>query len=501
MRWSSPAVTLLVYGWSLAWILSRHFQDIPPGNDSAYYLVSSKGFAEGQPYVDLSNPMPGSGALLGPPVFPWLLSLYWRFLHPNLFLLKMLIAAVMALAPVAAFHWMKLHLPMAAAMIGALAFGCSYQYVVQGNSIMTESIYCPVLYLALYLSHRGLQEGGGAQAGGGKRAWWAMTAWVAIARTRVVGWFFLAAFMALAAKRRLWGVIAAGAAFSLALLAIERWLSAGVRVMRYTDGLFTGKYPILVEFGRGVESLARNLATTVYDFATSINAHILFPWFYELGAMSKTKRAACLAVFLWTAWGVWLVCRENRAIRPWLASVFLACVPTFLIFQSHDSFRYLMPFFPFLFLFFLAPFRAIAAGERPGYLRRLPAAACALVLFGQAAGSYRHDFETEYIDYPREFSALHDSLAARSPLPEVVLSPDAFYTYLRTDLPSIHFQGRHELEYARVRSEGKETWALCGPRNDWICDRWKYQGVVYADPPLAVSGSWRLLRVERWPGR
>ncbi|MDQ3002509.1 MAG: hypothetical protein M3Y08_14770 [Fibrobacterota bacterium] len=499
MPWRSAAVSLLVFAWSLGWILSRHFEDIPPGNDSAYYLVSSKGFALGRPYEDLSNPMPGSGSLLGPPVFPWVLSLYWRVLHPNLSLLKMLIAAVMALAPVAAFHWLRLQLPPALALMGALAFGCSYSYIVQGNSVMTESIYCPMVYLALYLSQRGIQGESGPQETGRKRTWWAMLLWVVIARTRVAGWFFLAVFAALAANRRMWALIAAGAAGACAMLAIERWLSAGVRVMKYTDDLFTGKFPILVEFRVGVEALARNLATTGYDFATSINGHILFPWFYEMVAMSKAKRAACLLVFLWSAWGVWLAWRENARLRPWIASVFMASVPTFLIFESHDSFRYLMPFFPFLFLFFLAPFRYIAAPGPSAALRGLPVAACAVLLFGQAAASFRHDFETEYIDYPAEFSALHDSLLIRTPGPAVCLSPDAFYTYLRTDLPSVHFQGRHDIAYARARAEGKETWALCGPRNEWICDLWKYQGIVYADPPVAVSGSWKLLKVERWP--
>jgi hypothetical protein len=60
-------------------------------------------------------------------------------------------------------------------------------------------------------------------------------------------------------------------------------------------------------------------------------------------------------------------------------------------------------------------------------------------------------------------------------------------------------QSRHPLEYVRPLAQGKETWAICGPRNDYFCEEWERKGVVFGNPPLKRTAYWRLLRVESWP--
>lgn len=496
------AATLLVlYAWSLGWILSRQFADIPPGNDSAYYLTSAQGFAAGLPFRDLSSPDPQAGALLGPTFFPLLLSLYWLFLSPNLPALKCMVALIMAIAPVAAYLWMRLHIPARLAFLSALAFGASYIFVVQGNSIMTECVFCPLLYLGLWMSQRnesapGLRE---IPAPGRARSWAALIPWVLIARTRVSGWFFLGVFAFLSGRRGKWPLAAAAVLAAAAWVVLEKSLSRGVRVIRYTDGLFTDIYPILVDPWLGTVALARNLWDNLWGFASANAAHILFPYIYSLSAMSATKRLACLAVFLWTAWGLVIAVRRRKSLNPWLLAAFLASVPTFVIFRPHDSFRYLMPFFPFLMVFFLEPWIHLSERARAGWRRSLPMVAGLVVVVGQAMHSLGHDFESEFLSYSSDFAALHAFLLAEKSRPDICLSPDAYYTYLKTGCPTFNLQERHPLGYVMPIAKGKETWAICGWRNDYYCEEWERKGVVFAMPPLMTSGPWRLMRVERWP--
>ncbi|HKP97951.1 MAG TPA: hypothetical protein VJ385_19620 [Fibrobacteria bacterium] len=500
------AVPLFLFAWSLAWILSRRFEGYPPGNDSCYYLVTAKGIAAGRAYQDLSSPDPAAGTLLGPSFFPAALSLYWSFLDPHLGLLKTLVAMLMATAPVFAFLWLRYFLAFPLALMVSLAFGSAYTFIVQGNSVMTECVFCPLLYAGLWLSRRdaarkaedGGEAGNPAGRRAGREAWMGAILWVILARTRVVGWCFLAIFLASAGRRKRWALAGASTASAAAWVALERLSARGIRVMQYSDGMFTGMYPILVDFKAGVLALAGNLGANLWALIGSTGAHILFPYGYEAFAMGKPKRAVCVAVFLITAWGFLLAWKRRKELRPWLAAVVLSSVPTFLIFHAHDSFRYLMPFFPFQALFFLEPFLAAAAPAAPAWRKRLPALACAVLLANQAWGSLRHDFETEFIDYPRDFTALHRAIASGPAKPDLCLSPDAYYTYLRTGCPAFHLIGRHPLAYVAPIARGKEAWAICGPRNDYYCEYWTGQGVVFG-PPLKVSGSWRLMRVERWP--
>lgn len=485
-----------IYAWTVAWILAFRFGDLPPGNDSGQYLVLAKGIATGRPFADLSSPDPQAGGLLGPALFPFLLSLYWRFPAPDLGALKLAVALAMGAAPAAAFLWMRKHLDFIPALLAALAFGCSYMLIVQGNSVMTECVFTPLFYLALWASAKGSESGANRWAAA------AMIAWAAVARTRVIGWIFFFGFAAAAIRGRKGRWLIPGLVLAAAWLAWERILARDARPTRYTDGLFTDIFPVLTRPWEGLMALARNLGGNLYDFSTAIAGHILAPIWYEAFAMSAAKRAGCLALFLWTAWGLWLTWKSRPALRPWIAMMLLAQIPTFVIFHSHDAFRYLMPFFPFLALFWLAPWEALGrrlAAGRP-WARHLPAASMALLLAAQAAGSWRHDFASEYIDFPDEFASVHDAILALPARPEVCLSGDAYYTWLKIGCPSFQFWGtRHPMPYMREHAMGKETWAICGPRNDYFCDGWASKGMAFGKPVLRTAHGWELRRVEAWP--
>lgn len=431
---------------------------------------------------------------MGPSLFPALLSLYWIFLAPHLEWLQILIALVIGLAPPLACLWMQTLVATPLAFCIALAFGACYAFIVQGNSIMTESVFCPMLYGALWLTARGGAEAG--RAAPRTASWTAALLWVAMARTRVAGWFFLGAFAWIAARRGWKALALVALGLAAAWSALERVLASGVRAHGYTAGVFTVQYPILTDPIRGAKALAANFADNLWNFAGAIYAHLLFPWIYEAFSMGKAKRALCLAVFLISAWGLLLRIRRHPALRPWIAAVAASLLPTFLIFQPHDNFRYLMPLFPFLALCFLAPFEA-SATVTAGWRKAMPLAMAALLAAGQAAASLSHDFETEFIDYPREYAAIHDSLLAMPTRPDLCLAPDFHYTYLRTGIKTLHMESRHKLVYVQPLARGKEAWAICGPRNEYFCRAWEARGVAY--DTLKRAGTWSLLRIAKWP--
>ena len=503
--WKRAVFPLVIYAWALAWILSRHFPHLPASYDSTYYLVSAKGFATGEYYKDFSTPDPHMGALLGPSFYPLLLSLYWRFLDPHLLALQILTAMVMAAAPVMAFFWLRLWLEPILALLISLAFGSSYMFIVLGNSFMTEVVFTPLLYAGMWLTYRSLQAGESRRNAGenrrnGSLGWIAMLLWVMLARTRVVGWIFFAVFSGLAAKGRRWLLLGAGLALAGAWVALERIMAIGAQATTYLGGMFTKTYPIEVDFWKGLRIWGAEVWHNIHSFTTSICAHILFPFFYDLMEMNKAKRLACLAVFLWTLWGACVTWLRWKDLRPWLAAALLASLPTLLIFLTNDSFRYHVPYFPFFAFFFVAPFLRMGESSPSAWKKKLPLFACLAILVSQSLHALDHDFDTEFITMPKEFDAIHDSLLATPGRPDICLSPVNYYTYLRTGIPSLQNQGKHELEYVTGLSRGKEVWAICGPNNDYLCEDWERKGVVLENPPLKRAGDWRLHRVLAWPG-
>jgi hypothetical protein len=440
--------------------------------------------------------------------------LYWRFLEPNLTALKLLIACVITAAPPLAYLWLRRTLPRASAAVIAAAFGASWEFIVMGNSIMTESVFLPLLYAGLCLTDRaglfafdsagnatGHQIGEDTEAEGRTRseniaALFAAVVWVATARTRVIGWGFLAVFLFLLARKRKWEIAAGTAAAAAAWAGLERFMARGVRVSHYTDTLFDRKYPVQLDVWLGIKALAVNLGHSLFDFATAVAGHLAFPFLYELGPMDRAKRVACVAVALWAIAGAWLTWRRRPAWRPWLAAAAFASIPTFLIFQSHDSFRYHLPFFPLLLVFLLAPFEG-----RGKTAIRASALVAACLLLAQIAGSWRHDFESDLMDYPWEFRDINDSLLTRPDRPEVCFTQDPYYTWLRTGCPSLPNVGRREPGDFRSIAEGKNALIICGPGNDFVCDRWRGDGMVFAEPPLFENRYFQAYRIEAWPSR
>lgn len=495
----------------MGWILSKGFPDYPPGNDSCLYLTMAKGFAQGTGYQDVTSPDPHAGTLQSPSFWPLLLSLYWRLPHASLLTLKLVNAFLLCLAAIPCFFWLRLFLPELPAFLIVVAVASSWVNVFLGNSFMTETVFMPLLYCGLLLSQRGIASGGDARGGTGMR-WGALIVWTLTARTRVVGWVFWGTYLFLLGRRKEWIKVAVGLALMGAWLAFEQAMAAGLRVSQYKDGMFTEKYPLLVSLKTGTAILLGNLKDTLWAWATAGQAHALFPWFYYAHPMDKAKRLICAAIFLAVLRGLFLVWRRQRASRPWLLAALVANAPTFAIFHPQDTWRYMHPFLPFSCLFLMqalqrvrSPFTRVASegaiADGAGASGRWMAAAGMILIFAQAMHSYRRDMDDDYIDQSRDFRALHDAILAAPAKPALILSPDHYYTWLRTGIPAMSDFGRQRyLPDAIPYLKDRVTWAIRGSANAYYMEPWERAGVEFERPPVLQVKQWQAFRAG-WKGK
>lgn len=494
--------------WGVAWIFLKRIPDYPPGNDGSLYLAMAKGFAQGTGYHDITSPDPAAGTLQSPSFWPLLLSLYWRWSDSGLEGLNTLRFAnglLLSAAAVPCFFWLRLFLPAMPAFFIVMAFGASWATAFLGNSFMTETAFIPLLYGGLLLSQLGLHSAPGDRRGGAMR-WVALLLWTLTARTRVIGWCFWAMYMILIGRRKEWPKLIAGLAVMAAWLLWERSMAAGIRVTQYQDGVFTAQYPLLVNLKAGALGLLGNLKDTLWSWSSAGQGHAMFPWLYYAYPMDKFKRIACLAIFAAVAWGFTLAWRSNRAARPWLLAMLAASAPTFAIFLPQDCWRYMHPFLPVSCLCLaltvgsLAARGAAAGATAGGKARQWMAGLGLVMIVSQAMHTWQRDMDDDYIDQSRDFRALHDSLLAMPVRPEIILSPDHYYTWLRTGIPSLNDYGRqHRLRHVVPYLRDRETWAIVGSANLFYVERWEREGFALRRPPKAEVRQWKAFKAE-WEG-
>lgn len=515
-RLLSIAALLFPVLWGVGWILLKSFPDYPPGNDSCLYLTMAKGLAQGTGYHDVTSPDPHAGTLQSPSFWPLMLSLYWRLPNPHLSVLRLANAIILCGATIPCFFWLRIFLPALPAFLIVMALASSWVNVFLGNSFMTETVFLPLLYGGLLVSHHGLASGGDAKRAGAMR-WLAVLLWTVGARTRVVGWIFWGTYLFLLGRRKEWPKVAAGLALMGAWLLMEKRMAAGIRVSQYLDGMFTEKYPILVNLKAGFLTLVGNLKATLWNWSTGGEAHAMFPWLYYAHPMDRAKRLACAALFLAVLWGLVLVWRRHREIRPWILAAVAACAPTFGIYHPGDTWRYMHPFLPLSCLFLMAAiggagFSAgqgsaagaggqggLFAGMKAGRVRWMAAVGLIMVLT-QALHSYQRDMDDDYIDQSRDFRALHDSILAAPVKPAFILSPDHYYTWLRTGIPCMNNYGRQQqLPDVIPYLKRLDTWAIRGSANAYFTDPWERKGVYFQRPPLLEVRQWQAFKAE-WRG-
>jgi hypothetical protein len=521
-RYLRYALPLLPVLWGVGWILFKSFPDYPPGNDGSLYLAMAKGFAQGTGYHDVTSPDPDAGTLQSPSCWPMVLSLYWRIPHVSLWDLRLANALVLCLTAVPAFFWLRLFLPALPALLIMMAFTSSWATAFLGNSFMTETIFIPILYAGMLLSHYGESRDGDPKRASAMR-WAALILWAMSARTRVVGWCFWGTYMLLLGRRKEWPKVAAGAAMIAGWLWFEHRMAAGIHVRQYLDGMFTEKYPLLVSLGNGLRVIMTNLGANLWSWSTAGQGHALLPWFYYAHPMDKAKRIVCAILFLAVLYGLFLIWSRHRRVRPWILASLAACIPTFVIYLPSDAWRYMHPFLPFACLFLMTalgsvrwPFgKAAAAGSdakglavadagggtevarRTGWLIALGL----ILVFSQAMHTYQRDMTDDYIDQSDDFRALHDSIQASPVKPALILSPDHYYTYLRTGIPTMSDYGRQQfLKDVIPYLNDRETWAIRGSANAYYVEPWERAGVAFRQPPVLHVRHWELFKTS-WEGK
>ncbi len=459
-------------------------------------MTLSKSFAEGKGFLDPASPVPNTGMLRIPTAFPILLSAYWHTLHPHLAWLKVFNAALLSCGILLVFAWLNRYLDLLPAFCLSLAMAASTLFITITNSIMTEVLFVPLLYAGMLLSNR--HEESDSRAKGKIFSALALLCWLVLARTRVIGILFFLAFLFVKAWKQRWGSVLCGILLLGLWMMWESGLGEHLSASQYTDGLFNRKFPVLVDPLLGLLRIWENFSHNFWSYAGSMHAKALFPYLYDLVEMNRFKRLVVLAVFAWSLVGCALIWKHQAELRPWILAGLLSLVPTFLFFIPTDIYRYMFPYFPFLLLTLVYPFTLM---ERSGALRRAPLFILLIslsLLINQATHS-PNAYLYLYRQEQGNFLEVHRHIQTLTKPPRALLTPDRYYSHLKTSLPAMSLHQTWELPLLReVQTEG-EILAICGGDGHNSCDQLVKYGVNPEYPPLYTAGTWLLYRIAPTP--
>ncbi len=497
MTWHHRYWKGLIYFFVLTWcalFVSIGFRpDMPSHHDSGVYMVFAKNLAEGKGYQDPASPVPNTGMIRVPSAFPILLAPYWRVLHPHLEWLKVFHAALLSCGVALAFAWLQRYLSFLPALFLSMAIGSSTAFVTIANSLLTEALFFPLLYGGMLLESRTREVEDGRRKT--VHSWLSLVCWVIVARTRVIGILFLSAFLVTRAKKKQWVPVLCGIFLFTSWYMWERVLGGNLSPHEYTDGLLNRKFPVLVDPMQGFTMLWNNCSHNLWSYTGSMHAKTLFPYFYDLVAMNPFKRLLVLSVFAWSMVGAVLLWKRHSELRPWLLAGLLSLVPTFLFFIPEDLIRYMFPYFPFFLLTLVFPIQELAPVLSFRRTHYASLGVSVLLLLSQAAHTPKAHLYL-YREEQDNFLKLHDHIRTMEKQPKLLLSPDRYYSYLKTGLPALALHRIRERPLViAVQSQG-EVWALCGPGSHNTCRYLEAYGQIPETPPLYKAGSWFLYRIN-----
>jgi hypothetical protein len=435
-RLSKPTLILfclyLVWAWFVASLaFSPH---MPDRHDDTYYLLLARSFAEGEGYRNLSVPVPRNLSMC-PSAFPLFLAPYWLLGAPGMVYLKVFLALLVIIGIWLSFLWQRRFLPRAEAYAITLAFASTPVYLMITNSVLSETLFIPLLYGAFLLTPWSSEEHTMRW-----RTWAALACYLVLARTRIVGTPFFGAFLIVLGLRRRWIPMAAGiGAFLLWVLFERAAVPAGLAGGGYVSAQLE-RFPIDSRPAEALQALFRVYAHNLWSFAGSLYARMLYPPFYALVRMNPVKRLIVVGVFCAACYGLWTVWRKHAVVRVPLAGFLLAVVPIMSCRRTHVMFRYLYPFFPFLTVGLLAAARqaGTAVGRMSRPARFAPLLAAVLIALSQGVDT----LSKRPYDPWKEKREEHRSLCARIDTmdtpPGLLISPLSYYTYLQTGVPSFH---------------------------------------------------------------
>jgi hypothetical protein len=489
---------IILVAWAAFFIHNDFYTDLPPRHDDCMYLCLAKSLLHGTGYKDITVPSSQNIPLLAPTAFPLLLTLYWMLPAPHTMLLRIFLAALLIGGVLISYLWLKRIVPNIQAFLIVLAFSSMLDFVMVGNSVLTEILFIPLLYLSccLYMMY---EEKKSQPAG-----WLAVAVLVILARTRLVGGFFSATLLATFLFRRDWPKFLAGVIGIGLWLCVERYWAAAsaVRNAGYM-GSYMREINVLANPLFFLKGLMGHFFHFSWSLVSSMYADILFPYFYSLVNMNPIKRLIVVAVFVDSVVGVWLLCKEHRAARMPFAAALVSLVPVLLVCDATGSmYRYLFPYFPMFSVCALYPVFYYAGRSKTTVARLLPVLFASLIVINQAS----HTLRTENSDswFPKserdDLAAVHNFVSGSRNKPDIVLSPQKYYAFLKTGICAYEVRVPDDLcVNVPFLGPNRTVWAILNTA--YFSPAPKPVSCVAAvytplAPPLMSRGAWSVCRMS-----
>ncbi|MFP4521289.1 MAG: hypothetical protein ACLFQK_04015 [Fibrobacterota bacterium] len=423
------AVILFV---SIISFATEFHKDFPQRTDDTVYLMVARTMLEDGEFRNAA--MPEEPAFVNLPiVWPAFLGLYWLFFSPGLLLFRIFLYVLLAGGIWFSFLWIRKYTGDIAALFIACAFASYHMTVFAANSFLSEILFVPLLYAGLYF--------GSECRNNPFRMFSAGFCFILLARTRMVGVPFLLVFcVLLLAEKKYRAPVILMAAFLLLWFFEWSFYSEISGGEGYLDNI-SGRYPPLSDlFGFSAEVM-RKYYHNISAFAGSMYANIIFPFFYSLFGMNVLKRAAVLLFFIAGFSGIGIFWKNHPSVRPFLSAVIISWMPVFNWWREGALFRYLMPFFPFLVLFPFFSLKLFLVKYSVGRTNFIIVLFVFLIFINQVLNISINRPQTEEFRRKREgFAAVHEYLDKTAPENSVVLSPQPWYTYLKTGINSSFFR-------------------------------------------------------------
>jgi len=478
-------------------LLSKFFSwDIFPRNDDTLYLLLAKGIAEGKGYFNFVPP-PGGGILNLPSSYPLFLTPYWLLFHPNFILLKGAMALLVLLGVLFSYLWLNIMVHRMAAFLMTLAFACQFLLIMIGNSTWTETLFIPLLYGGLFCFFKGLEQEKRVSAI--KRfpyLWTALILFELLARTRQVGIPFFIFILIYLFYNRKWLMVGIGISlFALQMMVEQRLLYDFSNTANTHVDYYLNRYPLFSEPTKAIIDFLSQCFVNIKAIIGTIYSNTIFPWFYNLYSMDKIKHLVIFAVVGTALWGIVCFCKKGRWKLLLTIALFISFLPLLPGLYSGTLYRYFTPFFPFLVLFFYLPFEKFYyQGKIKSYIPKL---VLILLFVNQFINSYSKVRLSGYENEPENFLAMHEYVNESKLKPDLILSPQNYYTYLKTDCQSRFYRESRKTNEKVILQNNQIIWIIAEvKRKELILTQDWFKPLILEEPALIAKGNWTLHQVR-----